>query len=143
MSYNLKRALGIAFELYVATFIVGIVAGTVSGQDMSSMNNIPDSIWYAGMVAGVILTALFTMQYFRSPSIVPSAKSGLYFGLTAVVISFVLDFILFSIGNAGGAAEFDLGDYYSDYRFWVILILVVITAKLVGWYKASKTTTST
>lgn len=134
MTYNFKRALGISFALYVATFIVGIAMGVLTGQDMSSMDNISDNFWYVGMVSAVIFTALATLWYFRNPAIMPSTKSGLFFGLTAVGFSILIDVILFSIGNVMGASV-DIIEYYSDYRFWIIVILVLGTAKLVGYLK--------
>jgi len=137
MKYNFKRALGLSVLLYLSTFVVGVAVGYLSGQDMSSMDNLPDSMWYVGMVAAVILSALFTIWYFRNITILPSAKSGFLFGLTAIVLGSILDLALFSAGNAGGA-NMDLGLYYGDYRFWVILVLVVATAKYVGWYKGRK-----
>lgn len=136
MTYNFKRALGLGIGLYVSTFMVGIICGMISGQDMSSLENIPDSFWYIGMVAAVILTALFTMWYFKNPSIVPSVKAGFLFGLTAVILSSGLDAILFSVG---GQTE-QLGMYYGDYRFWIILVLVIATAKIVGHLKKPKIT---
>jgi heme A synthase len=143
MTYNFKRALGIGLALYLGTFVVGIVCGVISGQDMSTMQGMPDSFWYVGMVAAVILTALFSMWYFKSPSVVPSAKSGFLFGLTSVVLAFVLDFILFSLGNMSEDPKnhIDLGQYYGDYRFWIIIVLVIVTAKLVGHIKRPKSPT--
>lgn len=136
MLYNLKRALGISLVLYIATFIVGIVCGAFLGHDMSS-TVFPESFWYIGMVAAVILTALFTLWYFKNKNIIPSAKSGLLFGLTAIILSSILDYVLFAFGNSQGAAV-DLGMYYGDYRFWIILVLVVATAKVVGYVKRTK-----
>ena len=138
MSYKFQRALGMALALYLSTFVVGIVAGLVSGQDMSSMTNIADAFWYVGMVAAVVLTAGFSLWYFKNAKIIPSAKAGFYFGVTVVIVSFVLDFVLFSLGNTQGA-EVDLGRYYGDFRFWVILVLVIVTAKIVGHIKKPKT----
>lgn len=137
MVYNFKRAVGISFALYVATFIVGIASGFASGQDMSRVDNIPDSFWYVGMVAAVVLTALCTLWYFRNTAIIPSWKSGLYFGFTAVAFSFILDVAIFSIGNSQGA-QVDMMEYYSDIRFWIIVVLVIGTAKTVGILKAPK-----
>lgn len=140
MSYNFKRALGIGFLLYLGTFVVGIVCGIISGADMTSFNDLPDYYWYVGMVAAVVLTALFAKWYFRNPAIMPSAKSGFYFGLTAVVLSFVLDVALFSLGNMNlpEAEKVDIWEYYSDYRFWIIVVLVIATAKLVGHMNKSR-----
>jgi hypothetical protein len=132
MIYNFKRALGIGLVLYIATFATGIICGMVSGTDMSSMNSVPNSFWYVGMVAALVLTTLFTMWYFKNRNIVASAASGLLFGLTAAVLSFILDFILFSLGNQSGA-NVDLGAYYGDYRFWIVVALVLVSAKVVGW----------
>ncbi len=134
MSYNFKRAAGVSFALYVATFVIGIVAGAVSGQDMSSLDTIPDSFWYVGMLGAVVCAWLFTILYFKNNTLVPSAKSGLFFGLTAVLISSLLDLVLFSAGNAQGASV-NLSHYYGDPRFWIILALVLLTAACVGHNK--------
>ncbi|HYC79749.1 MAG TPA: hypothetical protein VEC17_01860, partial [Candidatus Binatia bacterium] len=102
------------------------------------MDNTPDWFWYVGMAAAIVLTALFAHLYFKNPAIIPSAKSGLLFGLTAAAFSFLLDLILFSAGNAGGA-NVDLGEYYGDYRFWIIVVFVILTATIVGANKKTKT----
>jgi|GEM_PF-1544499 len=137
MNYNFKRALGFAFLLYISTFVVGLAAGIFTGQDMSSMENISESFWYIGMASAVILSALFTLWYFRDRAIVPSLWSGAYFGLTAVGLGIILDVILFTIGNSTGEAV-SVWEYYADYRFWVIVVLVIGTAKAVGWWKEGK-----
>ena len=137
MQYNFKRALGISFLLYVATFIIALAAGTLMGEDMSSMDTVSDSMWYVGMVAAVVVTALFTMWYFKNPSIVPSAKSGFYFGFTVIILSTLLDWATFTFGTPTGT-DTDLSKYYGDYRFWIILVLVIVTAKLVGHMKGAK-----
>jgi hypothetical protein len=141
MTYNFKRALGIGLVLYIATFVVAIVCDMIAGPDKSTMQGaMPDSFWYVSMVAAVVLTALFAMWYFKNPAIVPSLKSGFLFGLTAVVLAVVLDFILFSLGNMSDdpVNHIDLGEYYGDYRFWIIMVLVIATAKLVGYLKKPK-----
>lgn len=138
MKYNLKRALALSLGLYAATFVVGIVAGVVSKQDMSSLNNIGDWFWYVGMISAVVVTSVFTLWYYKNRVIVRSAKSGLLFGLTAAAVCFLLDFILISIGNAD-SANVDLTNYYGDYRYWLIFLLVVVTAKVVGHVKRKKT----
>lgn len=133
MNYLLGRAIKIGLVLYLATFVVGIAAGVLMGQDMSTFENLPDSFWYIGMVSALVLTGLFSWWYFKSPRIVPSALGGLYFGLTVVILSFLLDFALFSIGNSGNTES--MWEYYSDFRFWVIVLIVLGTAKVVGFIK--------
>jgi hypothetical protein len=132
MYYNFKRALGMSFLLYASTFIVGILSGVLGGVDMSSMDNVPEAFWYIGMIAAVVLAALFTWRYFADTRIERSTLNGLYFGLTAIAFSMLLDLILFSLGNMQGA-DVDLIAYYSDVRFWTIVIIVVATASVVGY----------
>lgn len=134
MIYSFERAIGIGLALYLGTFIVGFLIGLLSSQDISSMNSIADSFWYLGMVTAVVLSALFTTWYLNQESLVASARSGLMFGLTAVVISIVIDLALFSLANAGGA-NVNLGEYYGDFRFWIITALVLVTSVLVGKLK--------
>lgn len=132
MTYDFKRALGISLSLYLTTFVIGIVAGIISGQNMTSMETISDSFWYIGMVSSTVISILFTLWYFKKPSLKASAVGGLLFGVTASIVSFILDFATFSFGNANGA-EVDLGVYYGDLRFWIILGLVLASTTLVGW----------
>lgn len=134
MSYNFKRALGMSLLLYVSTFIVGILAGVLGRVDMSSMDNVPEAFWYVGMIAAVVLASLFTMRYFADTRIERSTVSGLFFGLTAIALSMLLDLVLFTLGNMQGA-EVDLIAYYSDVRFWTIVILIIATASIVGYLK--------
>ncbi|MEK7103106.1 MAG: dienelactone hydrolase family protein [Patescibacteria group bacterium] len=135
MIYLFKRALGISFVLYAATFVVGILAGVLSQQDMASLNTVSDSFWCVGMGAATVLSVLFAFWYFKNRAISASTKSGLLFGLTTVILSFFLDLALFSLGNAGGA-NVDLLAYYSDPRFWVIIALVLGATTLVGHIKS-------
>lgn len=135
MIYKASRALLLAFLLYVATFIVGIISGVLLNTDMASINNTPDYFWYIGMVSSIVLTGLVASWYFTNKQIVPKATSGLLFGLTTVVLSLLLDLAILSAGKSQGA-EVDLGAYYSDYRFWIVVALVVITALLTGYFKA-------
>ena len=138
MVYNFKRALGISVVLYLCTFVVGVIALVASGVDMSATDvEMPNSTWYVGMVSAVILTSLFTLWYFGNKAIIPSAKSGLFFGLTSVLFGFVLDMIFFGLGSASGV-ETELGDYYGDHRYWITLVLVVLTAMLVGIIRSPK-----
>jgi hypothetical protein len=136
--YKFTRALGIGFCLYLATFVVGIICAVISGQDMASMENIPDYYWYIGMVAGAILAWLFAGWYFKSGTVTPSAGSGFLFGLTAVVLSAALDYVLFTFGSPEGQ-EVDLAAYYGDYRYWIIIALVVLAATIVGKTKTPQT----
>lgn len=135
MYYNFKRALGVALAMYLTTFIIGIVAGIVTGQDMSSMEILSDWFWYVGMIAAVVCSVLFAIWYFKDKNITLSAKSGFYFGLTTVVVSFILDLALFSLGNSQGA-EVELMDYYGNVRFWFILLLVLLASSAVGAKKS-------
>lgn len=135
--YNFKRALGVSFVLYFLTFFVGLAVGAMSKQDMSSLNTISESFWYIGMVTAVVLTVVCSLWYFRTSTVVATAKSGLFFGLTTVLLSIVLDTVLFTIGNTQGA-NVDLAEYYGDVRFWIIALLVIVTAKVVGHMKRPK-----
>jgi hypothetical protein len=138
MTYKIRRALGVSLVLYVATLMLGTIYVALLGPDMSSMSNIPSSFWYVGMVKAVILTALSSLWYFKNNAIAASAKSGAFFGLTAVAVSFVLDFVLFSLGSSGEDAG--LGAYFGDFRYWIILLLMVGTAVIVGRNKSKSST---
>jgi hypothetical protein len=137
MTYNFKRALGIGFCLYIATLVVGLLCGMLVDKEGVSLTEMPDAYWYLSMAAAVILTYLFAGWYFKNAAIVPSAKSGFLFGFTAIALALLLDFAFFSLGNASDDPKMhvDIGDYYSDYRLWVVVALVIVTAKLVGHMK--------
>lgn len=132
MKYNFKRAIGILLVFYIATFVVGIIVGFITSQNMASLNSISRFMWYFGIVVNMLLIALFTRWYFVQKTLVASAKSGALFGLTAVALSTVVDIIIFSVANSYGAAV-HLGAYYSDPKFWLIVVLSIGTAAFIGY----------
>jgi hypothetical protein len=142
MSYNFKRALGMSFLVYIAMFVVSLVVGVASGVEFTSLSDAPAWCWYVLAAASAILTALFALWYFKG-NVVPSLKSGFLFGLTVAILSSILDFVFFSLGNMADGPQIDIGEYYGDYRFWITIVLVVLAAKLVGYLKGSKTPTPT
>lgn len=123
--------------LYLSTFVVSIICGNLTGQDMSSMNTISDSMWIVGMISAPLLTAIFTYWYFCTKDFKASAEQGFFFGITATIISTILDLLLFSAGNANGA-NVDMMKYYGDFRFWVILLMVIAVSSAVGWFKVKR-----
>ena len=77
-------------------------------------------------------------DYFKDKKIKRNAKEGFYFGLVLIIIGFILDGILFTVGAIAGGTQFDVLAYYTSPFFWAALVLVVITTTIVGAVKGKK-----
>ena len=129
---NIKRAIGASVMAYIASFIVGTLVAVAFGIDLAGTQEIPPLMWYAGAVASIVFSAGAAWWYFRSPSVAPSAKAGLYLGVVMIITGFVLDFItLLPLWTHENPLEPILG-YYLAPMFWVTLALVLAATTLTG-----------
>jgi len=124
---NYKRALGLGVLVYVGSFIIGLAACFFVGYDMTAGEPMPDSMYYVGMVAAVVLTYWATRWYLRGRPSYDIVDGGM-FGLAIIVIGFILDVIIFGISMGGDISAMKL--YYSDARFWITLIIIALTATM-------------
>jgi hypothetical protein len=135
---NIKRAIGASVMAYVASFIVGTIVAVVFGIDLAETGEVPPLMWYVGAVASMVFAVGAAWWYFRSPAVVPSAKSGLYLGIVMISTGFVLDFItLLPLWTHENPLE-PILDYYLAPMFWVSLVLVLAATTLTGTYVYSK-----
>jgi hypothetical protein len=138
---NLKRAILASIMAYIASLIVGIIVAIGAGINLGETQEIPPLLWYVGSIAAIIFAGVFAFWYFRSPSISPSAKTGLYFGIVMIVTGFTLDLItLLPLLTHENPLEPILG-YYLAPMFWVTLLLILATTSLIGKYLAIKKST--
>ena len=134
---NYKRALLLSLLAYVISFIVGFLAALAFSVDFSGDEPIPQSLWYVGLVASVIIMASLTLWYFKSDTTTASTLNGLAFGAIAVVFSAALDALIFIPATLSGRGN-ELISYYSEPLFWITLILVIVTTTLVGYLMGRK-----
>ncbi|MEK6844064.1 MAG: hypothetical protein AABX83_01415 [Nanoarchaeota archaeon] len=133
---NIKRAIWVGVVTYILSFIVGMVSAILIGFDINQAE-MPTSFYVIGIIISIVLAGLFTLVYFRDKKIKASAKEGFYFGLVLIIIGFIMDIIIFSIGAAAGS-EMDILAYYSNSMFWIALVLFVATTTIVGAIKRKK-----
>ena len=135
---NLKRAIGIGLLTYICTFIVGIIAALGMGLDMTSTDTPPPEMFYISAVAAVIIASLFSVWYFKGKNVKPSAKQGLYFGVTLIIIGFIMDIVTFIPYVLGGGSYNDLLSYYANPIFLVTLVLILGTPAAIGHILSQK-----
>ncbi|MCH8050181.1 hypothetical protein IIB51_02145 [Patescibacteria group bacterium] len=134
---NYKRALLLSLLAYVISFIVGLLAALIFSVDFSGDEPIPQSLWYVGIIASVIIMASLTLWYFKSDTTRAGTLNGLAFGAVAVFFSAILDTLIFIPAALSGKGN-ELIAYYSEPFFWITLILVIVTTTLVGYLMGRK-----
>ncbi len=135
---NLKRAIWVGVVMYILSFIIGIIPFLITGADPTQMSDPPTSFFVIGIIISIILSIIFSLVYFKGKKIHPSAKEGFYFGLTIIVVGFVLDAIIFFLSSLAVESEMDILSYYSNPLFWVALVLVIATTTIIGAMKGKK-----
>ncbi len=135
---NLKRATLVSVLIYAISFAIGFILMFKLGINAFELETIPSSFYYLSMLAGIILTAVFTIFYFKDKKLKPSLKEGFLFGVVLIVVGSILDVIIFSIGLASGGPSTAIIDYYSNPFFWATIVLLLATSSLVGWIKSRK-----
>ena len=135
---NLKRAIGISLLTYISTFIVGMVAALIMGLDLTSTDAPPPEMFYISAVAAVVIAALFSVWYFKGKGIEKNAKQGLFFGITLIIIGFIMDIITFIPYVLGGGSYNDLFSYYANPVFLVTLVLILGTPAAIGHFLSKK-----
>lgn len=135
---NLKRAIGIGFLTYIATFAVGIIAALAMGLDMTSTDTPPPEMFYISAIAAVIIASLFSLWYFKGKNVETNAKQGFIFGIVLILIGFAMDFITFIPYVTSGGSYNDLLAYYSNPIFLITLVLILVTPAVVGHILSKK-----
>ncbi len=133
---NIKRAIWMGVLAYLASFFIGIIGAAVLGIDLTTAVEPSMTLWIWGIVFTIVLMGLFALWYFKTET--PSVKTGLYFGLIAVGVGFVIDAIIIVPFILSSTAPQDPLAYYLNPLFWLTLVLLVATTTLVGWWKAKK-----
>ena len=135
---NFKRAVGLSVLAYFASFVIGIAVAVVAGIDVAETQAIPPLMWYAGAIAAIVFAVVFTRWYFRSPTVVPSAKAGFLFGLTMVVTGFVLDVVMLLPLLAHDDPWTPILAYYFNPFFLLTLVFVISATTYVGKHLGSR-----
>jgi len=135
---NYKRALLLSLTAYVLSFVVGFISALMFGVDFSGEASVPQSLWYVGLFASILIMGGLTFWYFKSDSTKATMCNGLMFGAIAVVLGFIIDGLIFipaAISGRGG----ELISYYLEPFFWITLIAIIATTTLVGYLLGRKT----
>ena len=134
---NYKRAIGIGFVAYLASFAFGIVVALLFGVNFETTAEVPRIVWVVGLIAQIVIGLLFAYWYFSSKKIKKyGVLEGLYLGAVFVAVGFLIDalFIIPSIFISG--APSDILAYYTNPLFWVsILLLFLCTMFVASWFE--------
>ncbi len=122
--------------MYVASFIIGIAATFLIGPDLVNTGQASQSFLILQVLISFALGFAGAWWFFATPSIVPSAISGVRFGGVAVATGFVLDFLLFIPGMLAGYTLADLASFYMETWFWFAIVLMFAGTALAGHVRA-------
>lgn len=136
-----KRALVFALLAYIFTFIAALVSSISLGYDPSQLMGTPPTDYcIAIIISSGIAAVIFTYLYFthKKPQLKPGAKDGFRFGVTMIILSFVLDMIFFlplviNTGNFKQAAA-----NYGSWYVYVVLLVVLAGSAGVGYWLEKK-----
>jgi hypothetical protein len=130
---NWKRALGIAFTLYLVTFVFGILLALLLGIDMTSVQETPLSMWIVSIIMTTVFAGLAAFWYFNKEK--AALKDGFFLGLVFIGFGFFMDLLFFIPMLISGEGFGLLGAYYGNVLFWVSLVLVVVVSSCIGKWK--------
>lgn len=129
---TLSIALIILAILGTSLIICSIYAKKL-GIDLKEISpkEIPLPMWLIAMVSTVILCALGTVLLMNSMQIEYNAVNGLFFGLGAIVIGLIFDFLVLAPHKNGLII---LSEYLRHPLYWTTYLCVVITCVLIGFF---------
>jgi hypothetical protein len=135
---NYKRAAGIAFVAYVATFIIGIITTSLAQVPFSTDAELPTIFFVIQIFAMFGIGVLFTMWYLRSPSVPTSGISGLHFGLSMLAVGFILDVVAFVPALINGLPITQIISLYINPLFWIAVAILLATSYITGFALSKK-----
>lgn len=130
------RAVVTAVGLYIASFVVGLLVSSVFGLEAAIGQTLPLPFLIVQCMLSLVLGFLAAWWYFRAPGIDASAMHGLTFGGFVIVVSFVLDFLLFIPAILNGYPLGALASLYGDPWFWAALALLLVGTTAAGFLHA-------
>jgi hypothetical protein len=133
---NLKRAAWMGVLSYALSFFLGIAGALLLGVDLTTAVEPTTGLWVYGIIVTAVIMALFAVWYFKS--VTPSPKEGLYFGLVAVGVGFLVDALIIIPSMIFSDAPQDILSYYANPLLWVTIVVLLGTTALVGYWKGKK-----
>ncbi len=136
---NYKRAAGIGILIYFVTLLIGGIASAALGIKMEDMSAIPMEMWMISACIAVALSLGGAYWYFMGKGLKPSLQAGFQFGVTMVLIGFILDILMFlPLATQGKNPLSELGVYYSQPAFWLTLALILAGSSAMGMWLEKK-----
>jgi len=129
-----KRAILFAVIIYALSLVLGVLFSSVFKVDVTT--EVTNKAWLIGIVSSLIVVGLLTWVYFKK--VEAGWKEGLYFGLIVIGVGFLFDaaiFIPYLIFSSSTENPFL---YYTNYLFWLTVVLVVAETTILGWLKKKK-----
>ena len=115
---------------YAFSFLLTIAIGAYSNFDLMYASDIPNYFLYWGMVATVLTTPLLTWWYLGAGSVLPNAKTGLMFGVTMFLVTFLMDLSLFASFFLLHFVRLETFLFYTNPLFWVSTSVMLALASM-------------
>ncbi len=129
---NFKRALSFSLLLYVCTSVIFVLLSLIFGIEMDAKpSEISTMQCITYWIISVPIILVLSKWYFKRFQ--PSMKRGLCLGILAIIISFLLDSLMIALTMSAGASIEMFVSMYSDWKFYVMVILVIATTAYAGF----------
>ena len=132
-----RRKIYLGLIAYLVSFTIGIINAQIMGVDLATASEVPTPVWIVGVLAQLVIMALFSLWYFASRKVVSSVAEGVRFGLTCVILGFVVEILLIIPSIFFSHAPADPFKYYTNPFFWLSVVVTLLIPALVGAIKRS------
>lgn len=132
---NYQRAVGFAALLYIAAFLVGILAFAFGWANSTGYSTSAFVLTWVLYIPAVLILAKW---YFKA--VAPTTRRGFLLGVITILVSAVLDLIFIGITAAMGESVEAFVQLYKSWEFYVTVMWVVLLTTFAG-YEFDKTYT--
>ena len=131
---NIKRAIIFSFFTFVSVFVIDRLF--TWSLDLSNYSGIFPLVDVVMSLSTVFLSGLFTLIYFRLPSIRKKIKDGLIMGVLIMATFFMVDMVIILRIYWGASINWSiLSSYYTTLTFFITVVLTLVMTTTVGWFK--------
>jgi len=126
---NYKRAIGFALMVYVTTLVLSFAMMPFIQFDPAA-TTWPMAAWVFNWIVYIPVFLLFAKWFFKK--VTPTAKHGLILGVVTILVSVIIDGLFLGGGMLAGQDTGQLIGMYTDWRFYVTILEVVVLTTFAG-----------
>ncbi len=135
------RALWFSVLAYALMFFIGVTTMRTFGIRDFHIEAMTPLAWSIIAASSLMVAVIFSLWYFRLLHVTASLWHGFVLGFIMIFTAIVLDLVDIALSAVSGGdflvAWAYLLDYYSQYAFWAVVVLVLSITSWAGWHKGA------